>query len=111
MLFPLIIVMALFPFQVALYWHAKQTADLAADTALDVGQVDGSDLSEARRVGLEVLSATGQVEQATVEVTIVGDVVTAEVTARPRYRIVPGPWRVTSRAQGRVERFVGAAER
>ncbi len=110
-LFPLIIVMALFPFQVALYWHAKQTADLAAETALDIGQVNGVDIDEARRAGLAVLSTTGQVEAAEVEVTVVGDLVTAEVSARPRYRIIPGPWRVTALAQGRVERFVGSAER
>lgn len=110
-LFPLIIVMALFPFQVALYWHAKQTADLAAETALDIGQVDGVDPTEARLAGLTVLSATGQVEAAQVEVTVVGDVVTAQVSARPRYRLLPGPWRVTALAQGRVERFVGSAER
>ncbi len=110
-LFPLIIVMALFPFQVALYWHAKQTADLAAETALDVGQVEGASPVDARQIGLEVLSATGQVEQAQVEVTIIGDTVIATVSARPRYRVIPGPWSVTAQAQGRVERFVGVAER
>lgn len=110
-LFPLIIVMALFPFQVALYWHAKQTVDLAAETALDVGQVDGADLGDARQAGLGVLSATGQVEQGQVRISVTGDLVTAEVEARTRYRIIPGTWRVTAVAQGRVERFVGGDER
>lgn len=110
-LFPLIIVMALFPFQVALYWHAKQTVDLAAETAVDIGQVEGADLTLAQQSAAAVLAATGQVDDGQVAITIADDLVTVEVEARPRYRIIPGPWRVSSTAQGRVERFVGFDER
>lgn len=110
-LFPLIIMLTLFPFQVAIHWHAKQTADLAAETAVDVGQVEGATPAAASAAAGSVLAATGQVTDAAVEVNRGGDVITVRVRGRSRFRVLPGNWRVEAVAQGRIERFVGEDER
>lgn len=110
-LFPVIIMLTLFPFQVALHWHAKQTADLAAETALDVGQVETATITEARAAADSVLAATGQLVDHAVSVDKGGDLVTVTVSGRSRFRVLPGSWRVEATAQGRVERFVAEDER
>ncbi len=110
-LFPIIIMLTLFPFQVALHWHAKQTADLAAETGLDVGQVENATVTEAREAAGSVLAATGQLVDSTVAVDRGGDLITVTVTGRSRFRVLPGSWRVEATARGRVERFVAEDER
>jgi Flp pilus assembly protein TadG len=108
---PVFFAMVLLPIHVALWWHAKQTIDLAAEEALDTAQVDGATEADGEAVANALLNQVGNVDNRDVDVDIDGDVVTVVITGRSRYRIVPGPWNVTARAEGRVERFIGEQER
>ena len=108
---PVFFAMVLLPIHVALWWHAKQTVDLAAEEALDTAQVEGTTATEGEAVGYALLDQVGNVDERDVTVNINGDVVTVVVTGRSRYRIVPGPWNVRAEAEGRVERFIGEQDR
>lgn len=110
---PVFFVMVLLPIHVALWWHAKQTVDLAAEEALDTAQVDGATQADGEAAANAILNQVGNVENRNVTVNIdpTTDVVTVVITGRSAYRIVPGPWNVTAAAEGRIERFIGEQER
>ena len=110
---PVFFVMVLLPIHVSLWWHAKQTVDLAVEEALDAAQVDGATEAEGRAAALAILGQVGNVQNPTVVVNInpATDVVTVTISGQSRYRIVPGPWNVTAAAEGRIERFIGEQER
>jgi len=114
LLFGLIILLTLFPIQVALLWHAQQNATLAAELALDVAQVETATADEAEEIGLGILASAGQVvNPRVVVVRDVGgtDLVTVTVSGDLRYQILPLGWSVSSVAEGRIEEFVGEDDR
>ncbi len=114
LLFSLLLVLTLFPIQVALFWHAQQNAALAADLALDVAQAETATAEEAQSFGLQVIASANQLTNPSVVVNRdVGgtDLVTVTVTGDLRYQVIPLGWSVSSVAQGRIEEFVGEDDR
>jgi Flp pilus assembly protein TadG len=108
---PVLIMLVLLPIHVALWWHAKQVADLAAEEAVEAAQVEGASAADGVAAARSLLSQAGHVVGADIDVSINGEVVVAEVRGRSGFRVVPGQWAVTGRAEGRVERFIGDQER
>lgn len=115
---PVLFVMVLLPIHVGLWWHAKQTIDLAATQALDTARIEagkGTDTGQveakARAAADAIVATAANLEGVQFRLQVNGDLVTVDLTGRARYRVVPGPWKVEARAQGGVERFIGEQER
>ncbi len=110
-LMPVLIALVLVPFQVALWWHAKQVADGAAREAIDAAQVVTATEADGMRAARWFLDAAGNITESDVTVTRTADTVTAQVTGRAP-RLLPGfDWRVTAYAVGPVERFIPEPDR
>lgn len=108
---PVLIILVLLPMHVALWWHAKQVADLAAEEAVDTAQIADRGAADGEQVARQLLGQVGHLTNVSIEVNVNGDTVTARVSGTPRFRVIPGPWDVVGSAEGRVERFVGEQER
>ena len=110
---PVLIVLVMLPIHAALWWHAKQTVDLAAEEALEEAQIEGATADDGRAGALAVLSAAGHVKNVQINVTIdpLTDVVIVEIRGESGFQLVPGDWGVYARAEGRVEQFLGETER
>ena len=110
-LMPVVIALVLVPFQVGLWWHAKQVADGAARQAVDAAQVHDGTETDGVDAAVQFLTAAGNIENPSVSVTRTLDAVTVEVTGRAP-RLIPGlDWQVTSQATGPVERFIPEPDR
>ncbi|MDF1596585.1 MAG: pilus assembly protein [Acidimicrobiia bacterium] len=108
---PVIIALVLVPFQVALWWHARQVAEAAAREALDAAQVVTATEDDGVRAAEWFLDAAGNLTDPEVSVSRTADTVTVDVTGRAP-RILPGfDWRVTAHATGGVERFIQEPDR
>ena len=108
---PVIIALVLVPFQVALWWHARQVAEAAAREALDAAQVVTATEDDGIRAAEWFLDAAGNLTEPDVTVTRTADTVTVDVTGRAP-RIIPGlDWHVTAHASGPVERFIPEPDR
>ncbi len=108
---PILIALILVPFQVALWWHAKQVADAAAREAVDAAQVAAATDADGERAARWFLDAAGNITESRVTVTRTVDTVTVEVTGRAP-RLLPGfDWQVTARASAPVERFIREPDR
>ncbi len=115
-LYPAILVMILGMFQISLYWHAANSAEVAAERGVDVGKVefDGGEAAAQQAAidaAQEFLEATTQRNDPLVTAVIAGDVITVTVETNAPRLVGPGQWRVRSVAEGRLERFVPADER
>jgi Flp pilus assembly protein TadG len=108
---PVILILVLIPVHLSLWWLAKHAVDLAAEEALDAAQIDGATTADGEAAARNVLGHVANVDNPDITVTITGDVVVVEITAEARYQVIPGPWNVAARAEGRVERFIGEQER
>ena len=110
-LMPVVIALVLVPFQVGLWWHAKQVADGAARQAVDAAQVEDGTETDGVDAAVRFLTAAGNIENPSVSVTRSVDTVSVEVTGRAP-RLIPGlDWQVTSQAAGPVERFIPEPDR
>lgn len=110
-LMPVVIALVLVPFQVGLWWHAKQVADGAARQAVDAAQIRDGTETDGVDAAIRFLTAAGNIEDPSVSVTRTVDTVTVEVTGRAP-RLIPGlDWQVTSEAAGPIERFIPEPER
>ena len=110
-LMPVVIALVLVPFQVGLWWHAKQVADGAARQAVDAAQVEDGTETDGVDAAVRFLTAAGNIENLSVSVTRSVDTVTVEVTGRAP-RLIPGlDWQVSSQAAGPVERFIPEPDR
>ena len=108
---PILIALVLVPFQVGLWWHAKQVADGAAREAVDAAQVADATEADGRRAAQRFLDVAGNITQPEVTVTRTVDTVTVQVTGRAP-RLLPGfDWEVTARAVAPVERFIPEPDR
>jgi Flp pilus assembly protein TadG len=109
---PVLLVLVLLPMQFALWWHAKQAADLAAEEAVEAAQVvEAADVGEQARAGaLAVLSEAGNLTDVTVSASTTSSSVIVEVRGTLNYSII-GTFTVTARAEGPLERFVPANQR
>lgn len=104
--FPAALLIIVLAFQFALYLHAAQIVEAAAQDAVDAaqGQTAGAEAGEA--AARRLLAHLGAVRNATVEVDRSAVAVTARVTGSAQ-RLVPGIGvAVAATAQGPVERFV-----
>ncbi len=115
-LYPAILLVILGMFQISLYWHTANSAEVAAERGVDVGKVEVEGGEEAARRAAEeaavrMLDAATRLDDPEVTAVIAGDVITVTVSANSPRLIGPGRWRVTSVAEGRLERFVPADER
>jgi hypothetical protein len=110
-LMPVVIALVLVPFQVGLWWHAKQVADGAARQAVDAAQIQDGTETDGVDAAVRFLTAAGNIENPSVSVTRTLDTVTVEVTGRAP-QLIPGlNWQVTSQATGPVERFIPEPDR
>lgn len=108
---PVIIALVLVPFQVALWWHARQVAEAAAREGLDAAQVVTATEADGVRAAEWFLDAAGNITEPEVSVTRTADTVIVSVTGRAP-RILPGfDWQVAARASGPVERFIPEPDR
>jgi len=99
---PSVLVLIMLIFQVGLFWHAKQAADVAAEEAVESAQLAAASESDGLAGANSILGQAGNLENVVVTVTVSG-----EAPA-----IVPfGNWRVEAQAQGSIERFIPAGER
>ncbi len=108
---PVLIMLILVPFQVALWWHADQIADAAAREAVDAAQVVTATEEDGIRAAEWFLDAAGNITEPQVTVTRTTETVSVEVTGRAP-RLLPGfDWQVTARAAGPIERFIPEPDR
>ena len=110
-LMPVLIALVLVPFQVGLWWHAKQVADAAATEGVDAAQVAAATEADGERAAHWFLDVAGNIAEPRVTVTRTAETVTVEVTGRAP-RLLPGfDWQVTARAVAPVERFIPEPDR
>jgi hypothetical protein len=110
-LMPVVIGLVLVPFQMALWWHARQVADGAARHAVDAAQTQDATETEGIDAAVRFLDAAGNITDPQVTVNRTSEMVTAEITGQAP-QLLPGfDWQVTARAAGPVERFIPEPER
>lgn len=121
-LMPVFLGLVLLIFQVALWWHARQVADVVASEALDKGQVVTGTVSQteaaAHAAAASVLRDLGGINNVQIDTSnTTQDRVVVEVTGcSPRIIAVEifsrgRCWLVRSRAEGIVERYLTESER
>jgi len=110
-LMPVVIALVLVPFQVGLWWHARQVADATARQAVDATQVADGTEAGGREAAFRFLDAAGNITDPQVTVTRSVDTVTVTVTGRAPLLIPGFDWEVTAHASGPVERFIPEPER
>ncbi len=110
---PAMIIVMLMVFQVALFWHSKQAADIAAEEAVDAAQIASATEADGYDGANAILSQAGNLRDTQVTVTRdeASGLVTATVTGRAPSIIPFGSWTVSSQAQGSIERYIPADER
>lgn len=108
---PVLLIVILFVFQIALFWHAKQAADTAAEEAVDAAQVATASAADGHAGANTIISQAGNLRNVAVVVDrntatgLVTVIVTAQATA-----IIPfGSWNVQATAQAPIEEFRPAA--
>ena len=108
---PVLIALVLVPFQVALWWHARQVADAAATEAVDAAQVIDATEADGVRAAEWLLDAAGNLVDPQVTISRTAETVTVQVTGRAP-RLLPGlDWEVTAVSSGPIERFIPEPER
>ncbi len=112
-LMPAIIVVIMMVFQVGMFWHAKQSADVAAEEAVESAQVATATDVDGYDGAATILSQAGNLRNA--EITINRDdaagTVTVIITGDAPSIIPFGSWGITAQAQGTIERFIPADQR
>jgi Flp pilus assembly protein TadG len=110
---PAIIVVILFVFQIALFWHAKQAADLAAEEAVEAAQISTASADDAYTGANAILGQAGNLRdaQVTVDRDLATGLVTVTVTGNAPAIIPFGGWNVHASAQAPIEQFISAGDR
>ena len=110
---PAVLVLIMLIFQVGLFWHVKQAADVAAEEAVESAQLAAASEADGLAGANSILGQAGNLQN--VVVTVDRDIGTGLVTVTVSGEapaIVPfGNWRVEAQAQGSIERFIPAGER
>ena len=108
---PVLLLLVLLPMQFALWWHAKQAADFAAEEGVEAAQILGADPVADGTAGVyAVLSEAGNLTNVSVSVTPTTDSVVVEVRGELNYSVI-GTYTVTARAEGPLEQFIPADQR
>ena len=104
---PMMLMVILLVFQVALFWHAKQTADLAAEEAVESAQIENASEADGVNGAASVLTQTGNLRDVVVQVQRDEGtgLVTATVTGRAPTVVPIGTWSIASRADGAIEEY------
>jgi Flp pilus assembly protein TadG len=104
--FPAVLLVILLAFHFALYLHAAQIAEAAAQEAVDAAQGERSRAADGEAAAHALLAHLGALRGSRVDVRRTPTIVTAAVSGRAQ-QLVPGmPVQVTAEAEGPVERFV-----
>lgn len=116
-LFPAVLLIVMALFQVSLYWHTANAAEVAAEEGVDAGQVDGGDAAAAEQAAAALLAATTTMRNPSITAAVCPRPTCPEATIQvvvevdaPRIAGL-GTWRVRSVAEGRLEEFIPADER
>lgn len=110
-LMPVLIVLALMPMQFALWWHAKQAADTAAEECVEAAQVIGADVNTAGVAGARaILGQAGNLTNVVISPSPTADTIVCVVTGDLNYSII-GTYSVSARAEGSIERFIAEDDR
>lgn len=110
---PALLIVIMLVFQVGLFWHAKQAADLAAEEAVDAAQVANATVADGHIGAGAILNQAGNLQNVSVDVDrdeALG-LVTVSITGDAPSIIPFGSWKVSAQAQGSIERFIPAEER
>ena len=110
---PSLIIVIMMVFQVGMFWHAKQAADVAAEEAVDAAQVATATEADGYSGAATILGQAGNLRNAEVSVTRdeAAGVVTVTITGNAPSIIPFGSWGVAATAQGSIEKFIPADER
>ncbi len=111
-LMPALIVLVLLPMQFALWWHAKQSADVAAEECVEAAQVIGADvIADGVGGARTILSQAGNLTGVTITPTRTADTIVCTVTGDLSYAVLNIGFSVTSRAEGPIEQFTAQDDR
>ena len=102
---PVLILLALIPVQIGLWWHASQAAQTAAEEGLDAAQVQTGTAADGQAAVRSILGQAGNLSNVTVNVDRGTETVSVSVTGTLAFSIFPGAWSVNANATGPVERF------
>lgn len=110
---PVLITVIMMVFQVGMFWHAKQAADVAAEEAVEAAQVATATEADGYSGAAAILGQAGNLTNTVVTVNrdIATGTVTVVITGDAPSIIPFGSWSVTAQAQGSIEQFVPAAQR
>ncbi len=110
---PALIVVIMMVFQVAMFWHAKQSADVAAEEAVEAAQIATATADDGFAGANTILSQAGNLRNATISVdrNVATGIVTVTVSGHAPSLIPFGSWGVTATAQGPIEQFISATDR
>jgi Flp pilus assembly protein TadG len=97
--------------QYGLWWHAKQMANAAAAEAVDVAQVPDGTAATGEASARSFLHQAGNLTNVTVAVERSAGIVTVEVRGSAPQLVPMLSWRVVTRSQAPVERYVPAPDR
>ena len=111
-LMPVLIVLVLLPMQFALWWHAKQSADTAAEECVEAAQVIGADVAGDGVNGARtILSQAGNLTNVVITPVASADTITCTITGDLNYAIINVGFSVTARAEGPIEEFIAEDDR
>ena len=110
---PAVLVLIMLIFQVGLFWHAKQAADVAAEEAVESAQLAAASEADGLAGANSILGQAGNLQNVVVIVDrdIGTGLVTVTVSGEAPAIVPFGNWRVEAQAQGSIERFIPAGER
>lgn len=110
-LMPVLILLAILPVQVGLWWHAKQAAQVAAEEALDAAQPATATEADGIAGAEAILGQAGNLTNASIDIDRTAEEVSVSIRGDLGFSIFPGAWAVTAHAQGPTERFVAEVDR
>ncbi len=110
---PSIILVIMMIFQVAMFWHAKQAVDVAAEEAVEAAQLADATAADGNAGANTILSQAGNLSNAVVSVdrNAGTGIVTVTITGDAPSLIPFGNWSVTATAQGPIEQFISSVDR
>ena len=110
---PAVLMLIMLIFQVGLFWHAKQAADVAAEEAVESAQLAVASEADGLSGANAILGQAGNLRNVvvTVDRNVGTGLVTVTITGEAPAVVPFGNWRVEAQAQGSIERFIPADER
>ena len=108
---PILILLVLLPMQFALWWHANQAAEVAAEQAVQAAVTLNANPDLAAADGVNsILGHAGNLENVAVNIDRTDTTITVRVTGDLAFSLF-GTMSVSAQASGAIERFVPEDER